>query len=329
MKRFLPLSVVLFSGALSACSSDDSSSGLALPAVSDIVSEAKPAALDSASGLLVRQVRSTRDVSLFTTCSYGATADILACLAGNVLTDPAPTSGNVGEQLFHWLENFDKEMGELETRFADVSPDCASADPVSVDLSLAGYSATLQLQCRDQSDLTTKAFGVDADGKTYLVDFSHPDATSAEDIATVAVVSADGNQVDAWVLLNNVESPYLPTVQRISASRTGGFNYETRSVTNSSNSFEHLKLIGTSTYVSGSGAQGDTGSSFTDFCVNPSTREDLDPSECASAVFPTTDLTGDGTVAITDLDTSGVATSTTAAISALVDTDLTAIPSVQ
>lgn len=198
MKRLLPLSAVLFTAALSACSSDSSSSsGLSLPAVAAIVGEAKPAALDSTTGLLNRQARSALDVSAFVTCDYTSAANILACLAGNVLTDPAPTTGALGEQLFHWLETFDSTLGELETRFADSSPDCASADPVAVALQLGVYEATLQLQCREQDDVSARAFGVDTDGNTYLVNFSNPDSTSEEDIATVAVVSADGNQVDA------------------------------------------------------------------------------------------------------------------------------------
>ncbi len=328
MKRLLPLSAVLFTAALSACSSD-SSSGLSLPAVAAIVVEAKPAALDSSTGLLNRQARSALDVSAFVTCSYGSASDILACLAGNVLADPVPTDGAVGEQLFHWLGNFDDAMDELETRFADASPDCASADPVEVALTLAGYSATIQLQCREQDDVSTRAFGVGADGKTYLVNFSNPYSTnSTEDIATVAVVSEDGDQVDAWVLINSIDALAengKPTVQRISANRSGSFNYESRSVSGSGKNFEHIVLIGNGTFLNGTGANG-TGTGFTEFCVNPATGDAL-TSECDSAEFPPTDLTGDGTVEIPSL--SGQEQTITEAISALVATDLSAVSSVE
>ena len=183
MKRHPLLTAVLLTAALSACSteSDNGSSGLVLPDVAEIVGEAKPAALGSTTGLLNRQVRSTQDVSALVTCSYGSASDILTCLAGNVLTDPVPdTTVSSGEQLFHWLGEFDTAMGELETRFADASPDCASADPVAVELSLGGYEATLQLQCREQSDISTRAFGVDTAGNTYLVDFTTQLTTSLQ-----------------------------------------------------------------------------------------------------------------------------------------------------
>jgi hypothetical protein len=144
MKRHPLLTAVLLTAALSACSteSDNGSSGLVLPDVAEIVGEAKPAALGSTTGLLNRQVRSTQDVSALVTCSYGSASDILTCLAGNVLTDPVPTTTvSLGEQLFHWLGNFATAMGELETRFADASPTCASADPVAVKMTNGVVSA--------------------------------------------------------------------------------------------------------------------------------------------------------------------------------------------
>jgi hypothetical protein len=331
MKRIIPLSAVLLTATLSACStsSTSTSSGLTLPNVAEIVGDAKPAALGSSSGLLYRQARNARDVSAFVPCDYTSAANILECLAGNVLADPVPTTGALGEQLFHWLGNFDTALGELETRFTTSTPACASATADTVRLSLLGYTADLQLQCREQDAVSTRAFGVGADGKTYLVNFSNPDSTNAEDIATVAVVSDDGNQVDAWVLINSVDelaADGTPTVQRISANRSGSFNYESRSASGSGNSFQHIVLIGNGTFLNGTGTNG-TGTVFTEFCVNPATGATLTGGECDSAAFPTTDLTGDGTVEIPSL--SGQEQTTTEAISALVATDLSAVSTVE
>jgi hypothetical protein len=128
--------------------------------------------------------------------------------------------------------------------------------------------------------------------------------------------------------LNAADTAARPTVQRISANRSGSFNYESRGVSNAGNSFEHIVLIGNGTFLNGTGTD-NAGTAFTEFCVNPATGATLTGGECASAVFPTTVLTGDGTSAITDLDTTGVAASTTAAISALVATDLSAVSSVE
>jgi hypothetical protein len=87
-----------------------------------------------------------------------------------------------------------------------------------------------------------------------------------------------------------------------------------------------VTLIGTSTFLKVSGADG-AANELDPFCVNPATGADLIGGECASAVFPTTDLTGLGTEALPDLDP--VKSDITAAISALVATDLTAVSSVE
>jgi hypothetical protein len=68
-------------------------------------------------------------------------------------------------------------------------------------------------QLREQDDVSTRAFGVDSDGKAHLINFSSPDWTRSEDIGTIAVVRAYENQVDAWFVLNSASGPFSPTLQ--------------------------------------------------------------------------------------------------------------------